>query len=154
MKRFIDPRTMVVFRIANGDRTLETESLWAQDLGQDRYRIANCPFFVDGVSLHDIILAPRSRGIPTFERVLSKSGNRTIRILLEKRVAPGNSSERIVKELASLGCGYESADRTFIAVNIPARLPLSILYCYLDEQGVTWQPADPTFDEITISLSP
>ncbi|HET8695966.1 MAG TPA: DUF4265 domain-containing protein [Gammaproteobacteria bacterium] len=152
MKRFMDPRIAVLFPVPNGDGTLESEYLWAQDLGHDRYRIANCPFFVDGVSLHDIVLAPRVRGIPTFERVLSKSGNRTVRILFNEPVATGNAPERVLRRLVSFGCAYEGADRTFVAVNIPARVLLIMVYEYLDEQDVTWEHADPAFDEVNICV--
>jgi hypothetical protein len=150
MNRFIDPRSLVFFRIRNEDGTENVESLWAQDLGQDRYRIDNCPFYACGVSLHDIVHAPRDpgSGIATVDQVLSKSGNRTIRLFFARAVAPGNSSARILEALVSLGCGYEGADRHFIAVNIPSRLRLAIVCDYLAEQGVMWEYADPEGEDL------
>jgi hypothetical protein len=148
MNRFMNPQAKVAFRVPDGDGTLETESLWAQDLGEDRYRIDNCPLFAYGVSLHDIVLAPRARGIPTFKRVLSKSGNRTIRVVFKESVEIASWSDRILQKLVSLGCGYEGANRIYIAVNVPSRVQLSVVCDYLTEQGLTWEHGDPTFEEV------
>jgi hypothetical protein len=149
MNRFINPTAKVFFRVPNEDGTAEVESLWAQDLGNDRFRLDNCPFFAYGVSLHDIVLAPPdSEGLPTFESVLSKSGNRTIRIIFDEPAEDGSSSKAILDHLVSLGCGYEGANRRYIAVNIPSSVELSTVRNYLAEQHAEWEHADPTYDEV------
>jgi len=38
------PTAKVVFRVANDDGSFEVETLWAYDLGDDRYKIDNLPF--------------------------------------------------------------------------------------------------------------
>jgi hypothetical protein len=45
--------------------------------------------------------------------------NRTVRVILDPPVATGNESEDILGEIVSLGCGYEGANKSYIAVNIP-----------------------------------
>lgn len=84
-----EPTSKVLFRVPNEDGTSEVETLWAYDLGNDRYKLDNLPFFAYSVSLHDIVLAPLNpvEGMATFERILSKSGNRTIRVIFEPPVS-------------------------------------------------------------------
>jgi hypothetical protein len=149
VNQFINPTAKVAFRVPNEDGSAEVEWLWAQDLGHGRFRLDNCPFFAYGVSLHDIVLAPLdSNGAPNFERVLSKCGNRTIRIFFEEPVASGSSSQATLQHLVSLGCGYEGANRKYIAVNIPTGVELTVVRDYLVEQHANWEYADPSYDEM------
>ncbi|HET6160752.1 MAG TPA: DUF4265 domain-containing protein [Dongiaceae bacterium] len=75
----------VLFRVPNEDGSAEVETLWADDLGGDRYRLDNCPFYASGVSWNDVVYAPYDldEEFPTFRSVLEKSGNRTIRVILD-----------------------------------------------------------------------
>jgi uncharacterized protein DUF4265 len=77
------PTAKVLFRVPNEDGTAEVETLWAVDLGNDEYKLDNCPFFAYGVSLHDVVYAPIDvdEGRAVFQRILIKSGNRTIRVI-------------------------------------------------------------------------
>ena len=121
------------------------ETLWAYDMGRDRYRLANLPFYAFGVSAHDIVLAPYDPavGLPVFERVIIKSGNRTMRVAFNQRVNQGNESDRILNALIDMGCGAEGADGIVFAINIPARLDLHEVVSYVDRAGVDWEIADP-----------
>jgi hypothetical protein len=47
-----------------------------------------------------------------------------------------------------LGCGYEGANRKYIAVNIPAGVELTVVRDYLVEQHANWECADPSYDEM------
>jgi hypothetical protein len=99
------------------------ETLWAYDLGGDQYRLDNCPFYAYGISLHDVVYAPHDSDEerPTFQRVISKSGNRTVRIF-DPPVVAGNNSDKILQGLVTLGCDYEGANPSYIVVNIPPKI--------------------------------
>ena len=150
MKPFIDPKAKVVFRVVGEDGKADVETLWAHDLGSDRYKIDNCPFFAYGVSLHDVVLAPKvpTDGRPTFERVLSKSGNRTVRVFFNAPVVTGNVSDRILRGLVAMGCGYEGANSSYVVVNIPSRVDLLAVRDYLIAQDAQWEHCDPTYEEV------
>lgn len=150
MKPFFDPKAKVLFRVVDEDGQASTETLWAHKLSSDRYKIDNCPFFAFGVSLHDVVLAPKdpTDGIPTFQSVLSKSGNRTIRVLFDPPVKAGNSSDKILQGLVAMGCGYEGATSSYIALNIPSRVDLVAVRDYLASQNAQWEHADPTYEEL------
>jgi len=141
------PNAKVLFRVPNEDGSAEVETLWATHLGADTYRLDNSPFYAYGVSWEDVVFAPLDpdEGRPTFERVVSKSGNRTVRVIFETPVEPGNKSEQLLQGLVALGCSYEGANRKYISVNIPPGVELNVVRDYLISHETTWEHADPTY---------
>ncbi len=144
------PTAKVLFRVPNEDGSAEVETLWAHDLGADRYRLDNSPFYAYGVSWEDVVYAPfdPTEGFPTFREVVWKSGNRTIRVILDPPAAPGNESANLLNELVSLGCSCERATQSYVAVNIPPSVQLAGIVDFLIRSGVAWEHVDPTFDEL------
>ena len=144
------PSAKVVFRVPNEDGLYEVETLWAYDLGDDRYKIDNVPFYAYSVSLNDIVYAPLDPEDerPTFQKVLTKSGNRTVRVVFEPPVEPGNRSDEVLKGLVSLGCSQERANSKYVAINIPSTVDLNSVRDYLIKCDAQWEHADPTYDEL------
>lgn len=144
------PTAKVLFQITESDGSEEAETLWAYDLGGDRYRLDNVPFHAYSVSLADIVLAPfdPEEKFPTFREVLQKSGNRTLRIILGEPQAPGNAAEAILEGLKELGCEYELAGVRYYAVNVPRATALDAVTDFLSENEVDWEYGDPTYEEL------
>jgi hypothetical protein len=140
----------VLFRIQDEDGSTSVETLWATDLGNDHYKLDNSPFHAYSVSWEDVVYAPfdEDQGFPAFRSVATKSGNRTIRLILDPPFAPGNPSDLMLQKLLAFGCCYEGANKTYIAVNIPADVDLQVIRDYLVETGATWEHADPTYAEL------
>ena len=141
------PNAKVLFRVMNEDGSADVETLWATHLGADEYKLDNSPFYAYGVSWEDVVSAPfnSEEGFPTFERVVSKSGNRTVRVIFETPLETGNESDRVLRGLVALGCSYEGANRKYVSVNVPPGVELNVVRTYLSEQGATWEHADPTY---------
>jgi hypothetical protein len=146
----IAPMAKVLFRVAEEDGSANVETLWATALGGDEYQLDNSPFYAYSVSWQDVVHAPLdvTEGFPTFQRVLRKSGNRTVRVILEEPANSGNKADEVLQGLVALGCDYEGANRVYISVNIPASVELDRIRSYLVELGVQWEHADPTYDEL------
>lgn len=53
-----DPKSKVLFLIANEDGSADVETPWASDLGNDTYQLDNSPFFAYSVSWKEIVYAP------------------------------------------------------------------------------------------------
>jgi hypothetical protein len=140
----------VLFSVTDEAGDTMVETLWAQSLGDDRYELHNLPFYASGVSFQDIVHAPFSteQKFPTFEKVLSKSGNRTIRIIMDPPVQPGNESDQLLQKLVEMGCGYEGANRSLIVINIPPLVRLADVADFLVGSGMEWEYADPTYEEL------
>jgi hypothetical protein len=144
------PTAKVLFRVVGEGGDVNVETLWAFDLGGDRYRLDNTPFYAYSVSAGDVVLAPidSDEERPTFSSVLEKSGNRTVRVLFEPPVEPGNTSDALLQGLIALGCEYEGANPRYVALNIPPTVELAAVRDYLVESVLTWEHADPSYSEL------
>ena len=144
------PDAKVLFRVPYEDGTASVETLWATNLGDDKYRLENSPFWAYGVSWEDIVLAPFSEieGHPTFQTIVAKSGNRTIRVVFDPPIENGYQSNQMLQGLVALGCSYEGANDMYVSVNIPPNVEIDSVREYLIEQGATWEHADPTYETL------
>ncbi len=122
----------------------QIETLWAFDLGHGHYRLDNTPWYAFGISWQDVVEAhPDEAGQLHFVKVVSKSGNRTIRVMSEVEF-----TDEWLKRLLSLGVTYEGANRRYFGINIPPDVDLDAISSFLVQEGVTWEYADPTYEEV------
>jgi len=144
------PTKKVLFRVEGDEGDVHVETLWAFDLGNDRYQLDNTPFYAYSVSLGDIVYATANRAgePPTFQSVLQKSGNRTVRVFFDDPVEPGSASEQLLTELVSFGCEYEAANDRYVAITVPPRVELATVRDFLVENALTWEHADPSYSEL------
>lgn len=145
-----EPTAEVLFRVPAEDGSVDVETLWAIPLGQDLYKLDNSPFYAYGVSWQDIIFAPIDppEEMPTFQSVVQRSGNRTMRVIFDPPVSPGNEADQILQGLVALGCSYEGANSKYISVNIPPGVELQDVRSYLIAHDAQWEHADPTYQSL------
>ena len=131
------PLTKVAFRDDDG----KVETLWAYDLGENLYQLDNTPWYQYGVSWKDVVEAvPQNEGeLPLFRRVVEKSGYRTLRISLEEP-----ATAEFLDEIKQLGCGFEGANRRYIAIDVPPEMDLQKIADFFTENCICWEHADPT----------
>jgi hypothetical protein len=144
------PDAKVLFRVPEEDGSAEVETLWATSLGDNKFKLDNSPFYAYSVSWEDIVFAPfdENEQHQTFQRVVSKSGNRTVRVILEFPFEPGNPSDLLLCGLVALGCSYEGANKILMSINIPPAVDLEDVRTYLIDEGANWEHADPTYSEL------
>ena len=133
------PLTKVAFTDEQG----EVETLWAFDLGNGRYKLDNTPWYQYGLSYQDIVAASPRDGQLHFDRVILKSGFRTLRVRSEHAVP-----QSLLDALVEVGCKYEGARPTFIGIDVPAHVELSVATELLVASGLEWEYADPTYENI------
>lgn len=147
-----DPDSKVLFRVPYDDGTedAEVEALWAWNLGDDRYKLDNYPYFAYSVSWRDIVYAPfdTDEGFPTFQKVLEKSGNKTIRLIFDEPYEDGNSTAATIRTLVALGCEYEGANSKFFCINIPAQSDFDAITEFLIKHSIQFEFSDPTYAEL------
>lgn len=145
-----EPTAKVLFRVERGDGSIDVETLWAFVLGDDLYRLDNSPFDAYSVSWRDVVLAPIDvvEGRAVFQRVVAKSGHRTVRIRFGLPWARGNGTEAVLQGLLGMGCTYEGADDKLFSVDVPPPVSLQAVREYLIRSEVEWEHADPTYDEL------
>jgi hypothetical protein len=130
-----------------GDVHVETP--WAKQVDENLYELDNLLWYTYGVSCGDIVEAiPADDGLPEFRRVVRKSGNRTVRVILNPPADASTDSKSILDRLVSMGCDYEGMDHSYIAVNIPPTANFGDVCAFLTETGQTWEHADPTYAQL------
>jgi hypothetical protein len=128
----------------------EVEGMWATPLGNNRYRLENSPFYAYEVSWLDVVEAlPATDGALEFERVVEKSGHRTVRVILEQ-TSRSESGKRVLDQLVDMGCTWEGMNTKLICIDLPASASLDKVADFLTAQeDVIWEYADPTYEEVT-----
>ena len=129
----------VALRGPDGD----VETLWADDLGGGRYRLDNTPWYTYGISWRDIVEAkPDADGQLQFQRIVAKSGHRTIRIAADQPL-----SDEWLQQIVALGCTYEGANRKYVGIDLPPGVDLDVVAAFLTQAKVRWEHADPTYEQ-------
>ncbi len=153
MSEVSSPDSKVLIRTITDDSD-NTETLWATSLGNDLYRLDNSPFFAYDVSWEDIVLAPpqTEHNYPHFEKVIKKSGNRTIRVFFDSPLEAGSESSEVNAKLNDFGCYYEGISTRFVSYNIPPDIDLQQVVALLEGQPLEWEYGDPSYNTLHSSL--
>jgi hypothetical protein len=125
------------------------ETLWAEPVGPDLYRLDNSPFWAYGVSWLDVVEAhPDPDGMLRMTRVVEKSGHRTVRVILTRGVDESPEAQAVMDGVLALGASYEGMNSKYLSVDIPPGVELMTVAHYLTERGVQWEHADPRYSDL------
>ncbi len=118
----------IIFKVAPTDwYGNERESIWAEDLGDGRYRLENTPFCAYGYSYQDVVeAAPDEDGDLIAGRIAERGGHSTYRVMVPKPSAA--KFEKYWKPVEKLGCTYERANESFVAVDVPPRADIGAVF--------------------------
>lgn len=110
------------------------ESVWAEPLGEDRYRLENVLFYAYGLNYHDVVLAksPTPDRKPEVISVVEASGHETLRVLF-KGDPPEHEQTPYLDEIRSFGVDIERSSSIHLALDIPPSSDLSAVRDRLDE---------------------
>jgi hypothetical protein len=111
---------------------MKTESLWAEPVGGDHYRLRNVPFLVFGFSEQDVITATENSGTLKVTGVATRGGHSTYRLVLPEDA----SEEKFLQDwipLKELGCTYERATRRYVAIDVPPAADIYAVYKALED---------------------
>ena len=95
------------------------ESFWAEDLGNDLYRMRNTPFYAYGINFYDIVYAKaQSEDLkPSIFRVHEYGGHKTLRVIFLDDASVEERSSRL-KELNRYKAYHENADGILFAIDV------------------------------------
>jgi len=142
--------TKIELRVEDGEGGAYVETSWAKPVGDGLFQLENSPFYAYGVSWLDVVEArkPEDNGFPVFTKVVEKSGNRTVRVIFNPPIEDGNVSKKIVDTLVELGCSFEGANPSYIAINIPREVDFWKIRDFLVEKELEWEYADPSYSTL------
>jgi hypothetical protein len=122
----------MLVRVPPQDRQgITAETMWAERVGADRFRLANTPFWVRDLSFRDVVFARVRRGILTYAGVSLRGGHSTCWMVI--RVA--RTDEAFVRRWArlhELGCRYEGAGGRTFAIDVPPEAPFDLVESLLE----------------------
>lgn len=122
------------------DRGVKTETVWAEPVGQGRFRILNNPFFIFGVSAEDIVAAEEADGILKFQQVVARGGHSSYRIFLQgDRTIHGPDFRAYWEPISAQGATFENANDHFVSIDIPPEKNVAVIYRLLErgeEDGI------------------
>src|SRR5712691_3413760 len=96
--------TKVTFKLEKADwHDHATETLWAEPVGGDRFRLRNVPFYAYGVSYDDTVPAPETDEVRFVRGVAERGGHSTYRIFVSNTEALERFPEYWAP-LEALGC--------------------------------------------------
>jgi hypothetical protein len=124
----------VLFETSGGEASSSTESLWADDLGKDRYRLENSPFFAYGYSYQDIVEAREQGGMLFVVGTVAHGGHSTYRLFLKDGVS--RESREFIQHwlpMEELGCTYEAATNRLLSIDVPPPANIFAVYALLEE---------------------
>jgi hypothetical protein len=125
------------------------ETLWAERVGPDQYRLGNSPFWAYGVSWKDVVEAHLdAEGMLRFARVIAKSGHRTIRVILAPRADESPASQALLDGLNELGATYEGMHGGYVSIDMPPTADFDAVVKYLVASGQKWEYADPPYSAL------
>jgi len=95
------------------------ESLWAEDLGGDLYRVRNVPFYAYGLNFADVVRATSDQPHlkPEVREVVERSGHRTLRVSFEESY-PEDSRVELLKKLNEHKAYFERATSSYFAIDV------------------------------------
>jgi hypothetical protein len=116
------------------------ESLWAEPLGGDLYRLRNVPALAFDLHFHDVVraVAARPGELPTIVARVSPSGHRTLRVLFAEQ-ATDEDVRRVLRDLNEARAFYEHAVGRLYAVDVEPEGDYSAVCAYLrglEQRGV------------------
>lgn len=112
----------------------DSESIWAEHTGGNKYKIKNTPFFAKGVSFEDVVSVREKDDMLVYDKTVISAGHSTYRILVKEENLP-SPFYSYWKPIEKLGCSYEENDETAMrmyAVDVPSSSDIHQVYSLLE----------------------
>lgn len=122
----------VVAEIPAEPGDVSRESMWAEPLGEGRFRLKNSPWFAYGLSVEDVVRCSEDE-IPEIEEVVEAGGHRTLRVIFNEKAVNADEQYRILTRLAEHGVDGERATAGFLALDVPPEADYESVIAYLEE---------------------
>jgi len=94
-------------------------------------RSESCRSSAFGLNFNDIVIAPEIGGVRRVQRVLRRSGNRTLRIFFSADLR-SDEQQVYLNELKTHGASFEHATDVLVAVDAPAEANFEAIVAALD----------------------
>ena len=119
-----------------------SETMWAEPLGDDLFKVNNVPFFAYGISNGDVVRCKEREVI----EVVRPSGNRTLRVKFNNTLTQ-EQMQAIYEAIVGLGGEVEPGFPGLISINVPPAVDYDTLVSFLEGSDHADMLAFETGDE-------
>lgn len=115
------------------------ETVWAERLSGEHFRLDNSPFYFFGLSYRDVVAATEDEnGQLRFRSVYEHGGHSTYRLM--RRAGTEESFAVLWHPLETLGCTYEGGPGRLVSVDVPPEADIHVVYALLEagEKDGAW----------------
>jgi hypothetical protein len=128
MKAAVDNKNYKVhFVYSSLEGTVETESMWAEKVG-DYYKILNTAFFAGNIAYGDIVKVEDDDGDLYFDELIEASGHSTIQMIIFDKAY----QSVIEDEISKFGCDWEGSHiKNYISIDVPSEVSYARFREYL-----------------------
>jgi len=111
-----------------------SESVWAEQISNNCFRLKNSPFYVRDVSFEDEVSIKQVNGKFIYDSIIRRGGHSTYRILIQESVR-GEVLKPYLDALEGLGCTYETSEgpTRLLAVDVPPEADIYKVYALLEK---------------------
>ena len=135
----------VLFELEKSDHhEFAAETIWAEILGENRYRLLNIPLYVYGASFGDVVVAyetDEETSFPIVEEVVERSGHSTYRILVFEGAVDNPTFNRFWEPIEAEGCAFEGqTGNKMLGVDVPPEANINLVFQLLQkgEDAEAW----------------
>ncbi len=132
------PKQKVLFELEESDHhDFAAETIWAEVLGEDQYRLLNIPLYVYGASFGDVVVAYETDEESTFpivEEVVERSGHSTYRVFVFEGAVDNSAFDRFWEPIEAEGCAFEGqTGNKMLGVDVPPKANIDIVFQLLQK---------------------
>lgn len=115
----------VFFDLSGQDFGPGAESVWAEYVKDNYFRIDNSPLYVYGVSYNDIVAVTVKEENLFFESVVKRGGYSTLRVFFKISDPNPTFIKEQLQPFVDIGCGYEGNGKRLYAIDVPPQVDVA-----------------------------
>lgn len=128
-----DKLTKVFFDLSGQDHAPGAESVWAQHVRENEFRIDNSPLHVYAISYNDIVSVSTKENNFFFESVVKRGGHSTLRVFFKISKPDLDFIKEQLRPFLNLGCSYEGDGKKLYAIDVPPEVDIRKVKSLLEE---------------------
>ncbi len=132
------PKQKVLFELEESDHhDFAAETIWAEVLGSNAYRLLNIPLYVYGASFGDVVVAyepDEETSFPIVEEVTERSGHSTYRVFVFGGAEENQAFDKYWAPIEAEGCSFEGqSGNKMLGVDVPPEANINRVFRLLQE---------------------
>lgn len=96
-----------------------TESVWAEHVKHNQFRVDNNPLYMYGVSYNDIVSVNVRENNLFFDSVVQRGGHSTFRVFFKISDPNPDFIKEQLQPFLDMGCSYEGDGKRLYAIDVP-----------------------------------